>query len=1051
MKPNHLARQLVAALALSTSASLAAAQQCPIVIDIDPAIFQNSSKVLGSNFTGTPQHHKPLAKFNGLWYFSATNEANGGRELYTTDGTALGTSLFMDINPSGDSDIHSMGVAGGLLFFVADDGVHGHELWKSDGTPAGTVLVKDLIPGVGEPNIQRVTPMGAQIVFMADTPGVGYELWISDGTSAGTSLLADLNPGPNSGWPAFMTYDPSTATLYFHADDGSHGYELWRSDGTPGGTVMVKDINPGTASSVPSDLIVWNGLVYFSATTPGSGKELWSSNGQAFRTTLVKDIRPGSLGSDLKLDNAEVFNGKLHFSANDGTTGVELWETNGKAAGTQLVADLNPAGSSAPAGMISIGTHLLFHAKGSPSVGRELMSLDTNGTVQLIQDIAPGAADGIVDYKFAATAVGGQLAFVAQPANESAQLWITDGTPQGTQHVNTSSPSLSLDAKQWLTPVSANSILFTGGKSGSQELWISDLTTVGTNVLKQIETKAVAYSTNPLQLRSRSDNELVFETYQASSSIQGLWSWTAQQGATKGASFLTPSIEYDLAYVYRTWLNGQDMTFFRDTQFPNQNKLFVSTGSPPTVSQVAGLTGSFVHSFTRLGDRVLYLAKIGADEYGQGGKHVLFETDGTETGTNLIREFDFKSLVSVGAGQVLFRSGDKLYFVAIVADPLNPPLDMAQLWSTDGTLAGTAPVPGSNLEGFSYYKTQVMVDFKDRLHFALLNPLGIELWSTDGTPGGSQPILQTGLTGFSESEGLHDPVELNNRLLFVVDEPSTRHELYATDGTAAGTQMIASFESGLATERIQLLASTGSSAYFAVNRANSAPEIWSTDGTALGTTFVAVVPNGVPGSPITDAIQVGGGVYFAAETLADGNEVWFCDGTQAGTQMLCDLNPGPDSSQPAEFTLVDGKLFFSAANKVYGRELFYVPAAGPYVADLGTAFESGGRLTASPPQLGSSVQVQASHVPSGNISVLVMSKPVFSPAALFTESASGAWLDPATAQIVKLAFPAEWTWTTPIPMQPGLAGLKLHLQNYTLPAGQFPAATSNALSLVLGS
>ena len=76
--------------------------------------------------------------------------------------------------------------------------------------------------------------------------------------------------------------------------------------------------------------------------------------------------------------------------------------------------------------------------------------------------------------------------------------------------------------------------------------------------------------------------------------------------------------------------------------------------------------------------------------------------------------------------------------------------------------------------------------------------------------------------------------------------------------------------------------------------------------------------------------------------------------------------------------------------------------------------------------------------------------PIASPLALFTETASGSWIDLATARILKIEFPTEWTWTSPLPPQPGLAGLKLHVQNYTLPADQFPAATSNALSLVLG-
>jgi ELWxxDGT repeat protein/cysteine-rich repeat protein len=111
----------------------------------------------------------------------------------------------------------------GTLFFWATDGMTGFELWKSDGTAPGTVLVRDIDPtDVTVPSYFQA--VGNLLYFTAHNPSFGYELWRSDGTPEGTGIVRNLNLVRSS-------YPESPAnvggTLFFYGDDGRFGDELW--------------------------------------------------------------------------------------------------------------------------------------------------------------------------------------------------------------------------------------------------------------------------------------------------------------------------------------------------------------------------------------------------------------------------------------------------------------------------------------------------------------------------------------------------------------------------------------------------------------------------------------------------------------------------------------------------------------------------------------------------------------------------------------------------------------------------------------------------------
>ena len=454
---------LVLALAIATVALVAPASAWAagpaLVSDINP----------GANGSNPGE----FTTLNGTMLFVA-DDGTHGFELWRTDGTAGGTAMVKDINPSGDSSPTELVNVNGTLFFRADDGTHGFELWKSDGTDAGTTMVKDIDPGSAGSTPLHLTDVGGTLFFSADDGTAGRELWKSDGTAAGTTMVKDINPGGTSNPTELVT---AGGTLFFHADDGVHGDELWKSDGTAAGTTLVKDVNPGGGSSdiseptnvngtlffsafdgnafalwrsdgtsagtvlvkfvgsVSENLTNVGGTLFFSADDGNNGRELWKSDGTNAGTVLVKDINPGAAASEPAALTA--FNGTLFFQANDGTNSVELWKSDGTNAGTVLVKDINPAGDSFPDLFASFEGQLYFSAFDGAD-GREVWKTDGSGAgTAMVADINPGAGSSI-PVQF--TELNGTLFFDADDGTHGAELWKLAGTGTATSTVVSCTP-----------------------------------------------------------------------------------------------------------------------------------------------------------------------------------------------------------------------------------------------------------------------------------------------------------------------------------------------------------------------------------------------------------------------------------------------------------------------------------------------------------------------------------------------------------------------------------------------------------------------------------
>ena len=357
--------------------------------------------------------------------FFVGNDGVHGTQLWKSDGTESGTTMVKDLSPNGYAFDYIANIDG-TLYLTADDGTHGIELWKSDGTAAGTVMVKDIRPGEPASTPSAVVSAGGTLFFAADDGSHGTELWKTNGTADGTVMVKDIDPGAGvnffSGNPTFMTN--VGGTLFFRASDGTHGYELWKSDGTEDGTVMVKDINPGAGGSDPWYMMDLGGMLIFFADDEINGRELWRSDGTEAGTMMVKDINLGAGGSNPQLfvlKNATSSSASIvFFGANDEINGQELWRSDGTEAGTVMVKDINPKASSSPSSLADIGGTLFFMANDGTN-GYELWMSDgtADGTV-MVTDIYPGEGSSNPTSMVEA---GGRLFLSADDGAHGRELW----------------------------------------------------------------------------------------------------------------------------------------------------------------------------------------------------------------------------------------------------------------------------------------------------------------------------------------------------------------------------------------------------------------------------------------------------------------------------------------------------------------------------------------------------------------------------------------------------------------------------------------------------
>jgi ELWxxDGT repeat protein len=165
---------------------------------------------------------------------------------------------------------------------------------------------------------------------------------------------------------------------------------------------------------------------------------------------------------------------------------------------------------------------------------------------------------------------------------------------------------------------------------------------------------------------------------------------------------------------------------------------------------------------------------------------------------------------------------------------------------------------------------------------------------------------------------------LGSEAFFFATSPTTGTELYKTDGTALGTQLVADLSPGLADTQFVDAEVMGGLLYFSASVGGTSFEIWVTDGTAVGTHVVTALGAAVPAKGPRELTAVGNQLFFRAESPGVGRELMVTDGTAAGTHLVLDIYPGVNSSEPRNLikSPTANVLLFGADDQTHGEELW---------------------------------------------------------------------------------------------------------------------------------
>lgn len=793
--------------------------------------------------------------YNGEVYFVA-EEFTSGREIWKTDGTSTGTVIVTDVKPGrSNSDPMFLTAFNGSLYFSSLVG--GTLLGTSEGfdrrlfrtTGSGQIEVMNMWNSnddriqnliVFENNLYfsgtdgsqsglwRMTPAGdrtfVQTGNIANLTISGTGLYFRRGTLSTPNDLHRVQGGANTLLKTFDAFSGFSltnlvdvnGTLMFTANesDANSNLELWKSDGTQAGTVLVKDIRPGTQSSQATSFIAIGSIAYFVANNGTNGIEMWRTDGTDAGTYLLKDLVSGASNGNIASmvfvpDAGFPMGGQLFFSA---TTEANLWKTDGTDAGTVQVKDFFPGFmASSATGLVAIGNRLLLSAT-DPVVGREIWISDGTdaGTILLKNSVSEELSafrdETSGDFSVAHyTHSNGVLYFSAYENVNGREMWKT--TPGGAELVKDIYTGTGSGDPQWMQN-SNGRIIFQGrDQATGGELWVSGGDAASTQLIKDIRPSNSSFP-------QRGVTRAGIRYFIANDGVSGYELWRSD--GTEAGTFMLRDIRPGSAdgQVTNITLAGNNV-FFVANDGVNGYELWKTDGTPAGTVMVKDIRAGSLSTFMQyevnneivaVGDLVYFrgLATSANDE--------LYVSDGTEGGTFQLTTEDKNPMHITAAGGKIFFNGRAPGVLTQEELYVYNPLTQLTTRITNCCTTHSETARPTNL-----------IEYNGLLYFTGHTMEGG--WEMGVSDGGS--VAWFDMIPGPESSNPQSFTKYMNRLYFSMSSREHGVELWRTDGSVNGTELVSDIWPGASGSNPQQLIVANNNLYFIANNGVNDFELWS--------------------------------------------------------------------------------------------------------------------------------------------------------------------------------------------------------------------------------